>query len=191
MHVLVAEDDPIIALGLARRLAQLGHEVIGPVGREEEVLRLAREGTADLYLMDIDLEDANGLELVGRLAEEGLGRPVVILTGLDMPELIDRAILSGAEAFLTKPVDDRQLDAALRLALARHGENQALLSEFAEAQQALEDRKVIEQAKGLLMAAFEIDEPTAFGRMRRTARNRNLRLIDVANLIIEQRSLLE
>lgn len=191
MRILVAEDDPIIALGLAQRLTRLGHEVVGPAGREADVLRLAREGSPDALLMDVDLEDANGLDLAERLTAGGPRRPIVVLTGLEAPELVDRSIASGVEAFLTKPVDDRQLDAALRLALARHGEHEALAAEVSDARQAVHDRKVVEQAKGLLMRAMEIDEPTAFARIRRTARDRNLRLADVARSIVDQRSLLE
>ncbi len=60
-----------------------------------------------------------------------------------------------------------------------------------DARQALEDRKVVDQAKGLLIRALGIDEPTAFARLQRTARDRNLRVVDVAHSIIAQRALLE
>jgi response regulator NasT len=191
MRVLVAEDDPIIALGIARRLQRLGHEVLGPVGRGADVLRLAREGAPDLYLLDVDLEDADGLELAAALTAEGPRRPVVVLTGLEAPELVERSIASGVEAFLTKPVDDRQLDAALRLAAARHTEHEALQAEVTGARQALAYRKVVEQATGILTRGLGIDEPTAFKRIQRTARDRNARLVDVAQAIVDQRALLE
>jgi AmiR/NasT family two-component response regulator len=191
MRVLVAEDDPIIALGLARRLVRLGHEVVGPAARGADVLRLAADEAPDLYLLDVDLEDADGLELAAVLAATGPRRPVVILTGLDAPELVERSIASRVDAFLTKPVDDRQLDAALRLAAARHAEHEALQDEVTGARQALADRKVVEQAKGILIRALGIDEPAAFARIQRSARDRNLRLADVAQSIVDQRALLE
>lgn len=191
MRILVAEDDPIIALGVARRLRGLGHEVVGPVARVDAALALAREEQVDCYLLDVDLEDGDGLELAAALEGSGLGRPVVVLTGLDAPDLVDRSIGAGAAAFLTKPVDDRQLDAALRLATARHGELEALRAEVGDARQALADRKVVEQAKGLLVRGLGIDEPAAFARIRRTARDRNVRLVEVARWIVEQRGLLD
>ncbi len=191
MRILVAEDDPIIALGIARRLRTLGHEVVGPVARGEEAIALARGEGADLYLLDIDLEGApDGLEAARVLSEDGPRRPVVVLTGLDAPELVDRSIASGVEAFLTKPVDDRQLDAALRVAAARHAELQELHAEVDDARQALADRKVVEQAKGLLIRSLGITEPEAFSRIQQTARNRNVKLVEVARWIVEQRSLL-
>ncbi|MBA3736866.1 MAG: ANTAR domain-containing protein [Actinobacteria bacterium] len=90
-----------------------------------------------------------------------------------------------------KPIDERELDAAIRLAAARHSEFAALELEVGRAQQALEDRKLIERAKGLLMTALALSEPDAFRRIQLTARERNLRLVEVARQIVEQQSLLE
>jgi len=191
MRVLVAEDDPIIALGLARRLGALGHEVVGPVATVVEALSLARGAGADLYLFDVDLADGDGIELARDLSVDGPRRPVVVLTGLDAPEVLDRSIAAGVLAHLTKPVDDRQLDAALRLAAARSAELEALREEVDSTRQALADRKVVEQAKGILMTALGLTEPEAFARIRSTARDRNLRLADVARAIVDQRSLYE
>ena len=83
------------------------------------------------------------------------------------------------------------LDAGIRLAASRHEEFRALEAEVTKAQQALEDRKLIEQAKGILIAATGIPEPEAFRRIQRAARDRNVRLVDVARRIVEQRSLLD
>lgn len=191
MRILVAEDDPIIALGLARRLGALGHEVIGPAPSVAEALTLARtsEPPADLYLFDVDLADGDGLDLARELSEEGPRRPVVVLTGLDRPEILDRSIEAGALAHLTKPVDDRQLEAALRLAAARSAELEALRQEVDSTRQALADRKVIEQAKGILISALGLTEPQAFARIQSTARQRNQRMVDVARVVVEQREL--
>ncbi|MBE2318671.1 ANTAR domain-containing protein [Solirubrobacter sp. CPCC 204708] len=189
MRVLVAEDDPIIALGLASRLRAMGHEVLGPVATVVEARELA-DG-ADLYLFDVDLADGDGIELARSLSEDGPRRPVVILTGLDAPEVLDRSIAAGVLAHLTKPVDDRQLEAALRLAAARSAELEALRAEVDSTRQALADRKVVEQAKGLLISGLGLTEPEAFARIQTTARQRNLRLVDVARAIVDQRALYE
>jgi response regulator NasT len=189
MRILVAEDDPIIALGLARRLGAMGHEVVGPVATVAEARGLAPQ--ADLYLFDVDLADGDGIELARSLSEDGPRRPVVILTGLDAPDVLDRSIAAGVLAHLTKPVDDRQLDAALRLAAARSAELEALREEVDSTRQALADRKVVEQAKGILIRALGLSEPEAFARIQTTARQRNLRLVDVARAIVDQRSLYE
>ena len=191
MRVLLAEDDPVIALGLSERLRSLGHEPVGPAGDGDEAVELARQSHADLYLFDIEMPKLDGLQAAEQLAAEGLRRPVVVISGVDDPSLIERSIASGVSPYLAKPIDTRELQAALQLAAARHAEFQALEAEVDRAQQALEDRKVIERAKGLLMTALDLSEQDAFRRLQVTARQRTLRLADVASRIVEQQQLLE
>jgi two-component system, response regulator PdtaR len=191
MRVLVAEDDPVIALGLCERLRSLGHEPLGPASDGEQAIELARASEPDLYLFDIEMPNLDGLKAATQLAGDGLRRPVVVVTGVDDPSLIERSIASGVSAYLTKPIDSRELEAAMALAAARHAEFQALEAEVDRAQQALEDRKLVERAKGLLMSALDLSEQDAFRRLQLTARERNLRLADVAARIVEQQSLLE
>ena len=190
MRVLIAEDDPLIALGLCERLRSLGHEPIGPASDGEQAVEIARRTLPDLYLFDIEMPNLDGLDTATQLTAEGLRRPVVVVTGVDDPSLIERSIASGVSAYLTKPVDSRELQAAIELAAARHAEFQALEAEVDRTQQALEDRKLVERAKGLLMSALNLSEPDAFRRLQLTARERNLRLAEVAGRIVEQQSLL-
>jgi response regulator NasT len=90
-----------------------------------------------------------------------------------------------------KPVDERALGAALRLAAARHAEREALEAEVARSRAALAERKAVERAKGLLASALGLSEEDAYRRLQQTARERNLRLGEVAERIVEARSLLE
>jgi two-component system, response regulator PdtaR len=191
MRVLVAEDDPLIAFGLCERLRSLGHEPIGPAANGEEAIELARENPPDLYLFDIEMPNVDGLEAAATLAADGLRRPVVVVTGVDDRSLIERSITTGVGAYLTKPVDSRALEAALALSASRQAEFEALEAEVDRAQRALEDRKLVERAKGLLMAALDLSEQDAFRRLQLTARERNLRLAEVAARIVEQQPLLE
>ena len=191
MRVLIAEDDPLIALGLSERLRSLGHEPIGPAADGQQAIELARESLPDLYLFDIEMPNVDGLQAATLLTGEGLRRPVVVVTGVDDPSLTERSITSGVSAYLTKPVDTRELQVALELAAARHAEFEALEAEVERAQQALEDRKLVERAKGLLMTALNLSEQDAFRRLQLTARERNLRLAEVAARIVDQQSLLE
>jgi two-component system, response regulator PdtaR len=183
MKVLVAEDDPLIALGLTERLRSLGHEPVGPAADGAAAIELARTTSPDLYLFDVEMPKVDGLDAAAQLASEGLRRPVVIVTGVEDAALVERSVAGGVNAFLTKPIDTRELQAAIALAAARH-------AELVRAEQALEDRKVVERAKGLLMSALGLSEQDAFRRLQLTARERNLRLADVAARIVDQQSLL-
>lgn len=190
MRVLIAEDEPIIGLALAERLRHLGHEPLGPAADGAQAIDLARRLEVDLYLFDIDMPGVDGLAAAAQLAREGLRRPIVVITGVEDPSLVDRSIDIGVSAYLTKPIDDRQLDAAIRLAAARHAELATLEAEVDRAHTALADRKVVERAKGLIIQTLGVTEPEAFRRIQRAARRRNLRLVDMARAILEQRDML-
>jgi len=191
VRVLIAEDDPVIALALVERVRSLGHEPLGPVGDGEHAVAEAAASRPDLYLFDIEMPKLDGLGAAAELTARGLGRPVVVITGLDDRGLIERSVATGAGAYLTKPVDTRELEAAISLAAARHAELEGLQAEVAQTKQTLEDRKLIERAKGLLMKALGLAEPDAFRRLQLAARERNLRLVDVARAIVDQQDILE
>ena len=190
MRILIAEDEPIIALALVERLRLLGHEPLGPARDGLEALDAARAERPDLYLFDIDMPRLDGLRAAQQLADEGLRRPVVVLTGVEDPGLVERSVSSGVSAYLTKPIDERQLDAAIQLAAARHGELLELEADLQLARRSLAERKLIERAKGLLMDTLGLSEADAFARLQHAARNRNVRLPTVAKDVIDQRDLL-
>jgi two-component system, response regulator PdtaR len=191
MRILVADDDPVVALGLTRRLLALGHEPVGPAANGLQAVELAKTEEPDLYLFDIEMPELDGLGAAAELTRQGLRRPVVVVTGVEDPGLVDRSIDSGVSAYLTKPIDDRELDAAIKLAASRHAEFTALEAEVDRAQHALADRKLVERAKGLLMTALGISEQDAFRRLQLMARERNLKLAEVARRVVEQQTLLE
>lgn len=190
MRVLIAEDDPVIGMALAQRVRSLGHEALGPVGDGEQAVEAAHANPPDIYLFDIDMPNLDGLAAARRLADEDLRRPVVVVTGVEDTELIDRCIESGVSAYLSKPIGDRELEAAIRLAASRHAEFEELEAEVGRARQALADRKTVERAKAILMDVAGLGEPEAFRRIQQTARKRNMRLADVAAKVIEQEELL-
>jgi len=190
VRILVAEDDPVIALGLCKRLRALGHTPIGPAANGKVAVELARETLPDLYLFDIDMPHLDGLSAARALTERGLRRPVVVVTGVEDAELVERSIQTGVSAYLTKPIDERELDAAIRLAAARHDEFERLEEEVTRAHQALDDRKRVERAKGILMSQLSLGETEAFQRIQKLARNTNRRLVDVADFVIENEELI-
>ena len=131
----------------------------------------------DLYLFDIEMPELDGLAAAAELTKQGLRRPVVVVTGVEDPALVDRAIASGVSAYLTKPINDLELDAAIKLAASRHAEFTALEAEVLierRARLSCTTRKLVERAKGLLMTALKLSEQDAFRRLQVTARERNL-----------------
>jgi response regulator NasT len=98
--------------------------------------------------------------------------------------LIQRAEADHVMAFLVKPIKQADLEPAIAIAMRRFEQFQALQKETADLRQALEDRKVIEKAKGVLMKKAGLDENEAFRRLQRLASDRNRKLVDVAQMIL-------
>jgi response regulator NasT len=190
MRVLIAEDDPVVALALAERVAELGHEVDGPYPDGGAALARSLTAPPDLYLLDIGLPAIDGLALAREVSERGLRRPVVIVTGRSDASLIEEAADVGVGAYLVKPVDSRALDAALRVSAARHEELVAAELAAERATQALQERKLVERAKDLLAESLGIPEADAYRRLQRSARERNLRLPEVAQALLDQQGVL-
>ncbi|MGH8902980.1 MAG: ANTAR domain-containing response regulator [Egibacteraceae bacterium] len=190
MRVLIAEDDPVIALGLEAKLAALGHEVVGRVGDGQAAVALAERAQPDAIVMDLVMPGMDGLE-AARQITSSRGVAIVAITAHDDPGLVARAIDAGVAAYLVKPVDARQVDSALRLAVARYAEFRALHAEVDRLADALETRKLVERAKGILMDRAGLGESEAFTRIQRRARSHNQTMSQVAREIIDTAKLLE
>ena len=190
MRVLIAEDDPIIALGLEKKLTDLGHEPVARVADGNAAVTAAERAHPDAIIMDLVMPNMDGLEAASRISAN---RPVAIvaITAYDDPKLIERAIDAGVAAYLVKPVDARQVDSALQVAVARHAEFQTLRAQVDQLSDALEARKLVDRAKGILMDRANLTEAAAFTRIQRRARAHNTTMAKVARDIIEAANILE
>ncbi len=124
--VLVIEDEKIIAMDLSRRLEALGYTVTGTAGDAESALRKARSLRPDIVLMDIVLPGGtDGVELSGLMRSE-FEVPIVFVTAHSDDRTVERAKATGPYGYVTKPVDDRQLQIVIDMAIYKHGSEKAL-----------------------------------------------------------------
>lgn len=183
MRVLIAEDDPVIAFGLETTLAGLGHEVVSRVDNGERAVAEAAATEPDVMVLDLMMPGLSGLEVARRVTAER-SIPVVAVTAHDDQALVEQAAACGVGAYLVKPVTPRQVGSALRLAVSRHGQLEAMRAEVDRLTDALETRKVVERAKGILMRRQGLSEEEAFSRVQRRARDTNRRMAEVAREVI-------
>ena len=189
LRVMVVEDDPEIRQYLTESITKrCGHEVVATAASGKEMIRRGLAHNPDLVVMDIHLPDMDGPDALRQLTQT---EPIaaVAITGDRDPELVKRALEDNILAYLLKPVDDRQLRAAIQVAWARFQEFCALRSENETLQQTLQDRKLIEKAKGVLMQRHRCSEPTAFRWLQRTAMNKRVRMVDLARDILDGKDL--
>jgi len=183
LKIAVADDEQYMRDYLRELLPRLGHEVVVAEGGRQ-LVELCLAFPPDLVVTDIKMADMDGI----RAAEE-VNRereiPVILISAHHEPELRERAMQDHVMAYLVKPVKQSDLEAAIDLARLRFGHYQALRKESADLRQALEDRKLIERAKGTIMERLRIGEEDAFRRLRRFASERNFKLAEVARQIVE------
>jgi response regulator NasT len=183
LRVLLAEDESAVAASLAAQLEALGHRVVGEAGTGEEAVRLAMEARPDVVVMDIKMPDGDGIEAARRIAEQS-PVPVVFLSGHFDEGLLAGVAESGGLAYLLKPATADQLQAALGLARQRFGEMKALREQVSRLGEALEARKLVARAKGLLMQRHGLSEEEAHRRMQKEASRTNRRLVDLARAVL-------
>ena len=167
-RVLIAEDETVIRLDLRALLEAAGFDVCGEARDGVEAVELALSLAPDVAILDIKMPRLDGLEAARQmLAERPL--PIVMLTAFGHNELVVRATEAGVFGYLVKPFREQDLLSAIRTAQARHAELVELRLEAHSLREALEARKTIERAKGILMAKEGLTEDEAFARLRRAS----------------------
>ncbi len=183
LRILIADDESIRVLSLRAQLASLGHLVVAEASNGEEAIGLAQTMEPDLAIMDIRMPVVDGIEAAVRITQ-ARPIPIILLTAYSEAELVERAVQANIAAYLMKPVSEEDLLPAITLALTRFRQFQALRQEAVDLREALEARKLIERAKGILMRRLDLSEEEAFQRLQRQSQVTNRKLAQVAEAII-------
>jgi AmiR/NasT family two-component response regulator len=182
-RVVIADDESIIRMDLKEMLTHAGYLVVGEAGDGMSAVHLAREVRPDLVIMDIKMPGLDGVSAAKILTEEQIA-PVLLLTAYSQRELIDAARDAGVVAYLVKPFREGELLPAMEIALARFREFAELRREVEDLRDALETRKLVERAKGVLMDTQGLTEAEAFRRIQQISMNTRRPMREVASAIL-------
>lgn len=182
-RVIIADDESIIRMDLREMLTNLGYLIVGEVGDGQSAVNLSRELRPDIVIMDIKMPDMDGIEAASILTRERIA-PVLLLTAFSQKELVDRAAEAGVAGYIVKPFRESDLGPAIEVALARFTEFRTLEEEVGNLQEALETRKVVDRAKGILMDSQGLKEAEAFRKIQKMSMNTRRPMKDVAEAII-------
>jgi len=183
LRIAVADDELDMREYFGETLPLLGHQVVTLASTGRELIDLCANASAELVITDIRMPDMDGIEAAGYLYQSR-PIPVILVSAYHDDELIARAEAEHISAYLIKPVKQADLETAISIAMRRFEQFQSLSAEAASLRQALEDRKLIERAKGILMKRAGLDEPLAFTRMQRLASEKNYKLVEIAKIIL-------
>jgi len=182
-RVIIADDESLIRMDLREMLTNLGYLVVGEAGDGRSAVNLAREVRPDIVIMDVKMPDMDGIEAARLLTEERIA-PVLLLSAYSQQELVQRARQAGVAGYLVKPFRESDLTPAIEVVLARFSEFRALEREVASLGDALETRKLVDRAKGILMDTQGLNENDAFRRIQKMSMNNRKSMRSVAEAII-------
>lgn len=182
-RIIIADDESLIRLDLREMLIALNYDVIAEVGDGRTAIDLAKKLRPDLVIMDIKMPEVDGIAAAGELTREKIA-PVVLLTAYSDQALVEQAKEAGVVGYIVKPFREAELMPVIEVAMARFDEFVALEQEIGSMKEALESRKVVERAKGILMEVHGLRESEAFHRIRRTSMDSRKSMKEVAEAIL-------
>lgn len=184
LRIVVADDEADMRDFFHKVLSHLGHEVVGIAEDGLALVRHCREQRPDLVITDIIMPEMNGLEALREVGRDQ-AIPSILVSAHQDDEFIKQAAKERVLAYLVKPIKKDDLAPAIALVMQRYREFEALQRQADDLRQALADRKLVEQAKGILMQRAGLSEPDAFRRLQTLSNNRNKKMVDVARTIVD------
>ena len=185
-RVVIAEDEAIVRLDLKEILLSAGYDVVGETGRGDEAVRLVEEHQPDLAILDVKMPGMDGL----RAAREITSRyqaVVLLLTAFSQRDLIEEARDAGVSAYLVKPFQPRELLPAIADVLAKARQDRAIEAEHSAVgtEDKITTRRIVDEAKQILMDRDDLPETEAFSFIQRTAMQTRARMRDVAQQVVD------
>jgi response regulator NasT len=183
LRVLLCDEDRGRAALLEQALADAGYSVIARLMDAENLSAEVARHQPDVIIIDLDSPDRDTLEQMRSISRDH-PRPIVMFAEDDDSGTISQAIKAGVSAYVVDGLSGKRVRPVMEVAIARFREYQALREELARTKSSLEERKVIEQAKGLLMRHRQMDENTAYQALRKLAMDQGKKLPEVARNVI-------
>ena len=189
LRVLLVNDTNKQVGRLRAALIQAGCEIVEEVSSALMIPKKVAELRADVVIIDTESPSRDVLEQICVVTQDA-PRPIVMVSEDTQPSAIKAAIKAGVSAYVGEDIDQHRLGAVLEIAQARFEIDQSLMQQIRQAESRLNERKVVERAKGLLMQLRSMTEPEAYHAMRKIAMDRNIRIIDVAQKLLSMNELL-
>jgi response regulator NasT len=189
LRVLVVDSDTERAAGVVYALTASGYLVASVLETGADLYAKVRELQPDVIIIDMESPDRDMLEHLRGINRDD-PRAIVMFCQDDASETIAAAVKAGVSAYVVDGLQPHRIRPILQTAVARFQEYQELRRELAETKNTLAERKILERAKGILMKQRGISEDEAYQVLRKSAMNRNKRIVEVAENLIAAYDLL-
>lgn len=186
IRVIIADDEPITRMDLKEMLQSEGYQVIQEAADGFDAVEACKMHHPDLILMDIKMPLLDGFAAARIINEEMLADTVVILTAYSEKDFVEKAKAVGADGYLVKPIEERALIPSIELAMARSAELKKLRLDIRKVSDRLENRVLIEKAKGRIMVEQKLSEQEAYDYIRKVSLDKAVSMRRVAEMILIQ-----
>lgn len=175
---------------LEAEIEEAGYQLIASLQEPSGLLKAFTSASPELLVINLETPDKTILDTL-HIINRDYPCPIVIFTSDDDASVIQLAIRAGVSAYVVDGLMNKRIKPVIDVALARFNEMQSLRSELDRARSSLEERKLIDKAKGLIMAQRQVTEEEAYSSLRKAAMEANKKLIDVAREIISVMALMK
>ena len=183
LRVMVIDESREFAQVLSDGLSRSGHEVVSTLSSMRDLMGNVETCVPDVIIVSTDSPSRDSLEHICVVSRDR-PRPIVMFSNDKETETIQAAVRAGVTAYVVDGLEAARIQAIVDVAVARFSEYQAMRNELAKTKSAMADRKSIDRAKGILMKQRQCDEDDAFQALRKLAMDRNIRLGEAAEQVI-------
>lgn len=182
-RVVIADDESLIRMHLKETLVGLGYIVVGEARDGIGAVNLARDLEPDLMIMDIKMPNLDGIRAAELLNQERRV-PVMLLSAYDERNLVEKAVDSGVIGYLVKPFREADLMPSIEIAMNQFAQMKARDRQLDELKEAMETRKLLERAKGILMRSQKLTDADATQRIDALAESTGKSSKEIAEAVI-------
>ncbi|WDP90321.1 MAG: response regulator [Desulfobacter sp.] len=183
-RIVIADDEPITRMDIREILTSSGYNVVGEASDGFDAVEMCRKEKPDMVLLDIKMPLLDGLKAARIIHEERLASAILLITAYSGKEFVDQAKVAGVMGYVVKPIREESLLPMIEVGIAKGKEFCEKDREIAKTRQRLEDRAVIEKAKGILMQQKNIGEDEAFQMIRKLGMDKRRPMRDIAEIIL-------
>lgn len=189
LSVLIIDENRIRASIIEDGLREAGHSRVAVIHDVNEVARTIEATMPDVIVIDLENPKRDTLEHFFSLSR-AIQRPIAMFVDRSDGAMIEKAVEAGVSAYVVDGLKKERVKPILDMAISRFNAFSRLTRELEQARSELEDRKLIEQAKGILMRQRNLSEADAYALLRSTAMNQNRRMVDIAQSLVTAAALL-
>ncbi|MPQ42908.1 ANTAR domain-containing response regulator [Clostridium tarantellae] len=182
-NIVIVDDDYITRMNIKNILEAKGYNVVGEASDGFDAIDVCKKCKADLVLLDIDMPILDGIKAAKILTKENLVDGIVLLTDLDYNCYIEKAKEVGAFGYMVKPVNEKNLIPTIEMCLSKIKEFNKLKNDLDKVNNKLNERKILEKAKGILVKEFNILEEEAYNKIRKLSMDRRVPMGEIAKII--------